>query len=130
MSYIQTPGDILLHEFMEPLGISEEQLAKAIRKRVSVVHDVITDKVIIGSDISLLLSKALGTTPEFWVNLQATYFVQTCAMYQLDEVPCLVPDEIKKPGNTPYITDEQLKEADDDTETKQVIKLRFTGFKE
>jgi addiction module HigA family antidote len=54
------PGEILRDEFLEPLGISVYALAKAIHVPRSRANDVV-------------LGRYLGTTPEFWVNLQSRY---------------------------------------------------------
>lgn len=94
--YVHTPGDILLHEFMEHLGISEEQLAEAIDQPVFLIHDIVHYDWPIDGDMAWRLSKALGTTPEFWATLQAVYMVKRKEPRGLDEVKCLVPEEEKR----------------------------------
>lgn len=71
--YISSPGEILLEEFLEPLGISQYRLAKAIGKPQSAISDIVHGKRAISAEMAWLLSKALGTTPQFWLNLENTY---------------------------------------------------------
>ena len=67
------PGDILHEEFMEPLGISQNKLARDIDVPVGRINDVIRGKRAITTDTALRLSVYFGTTPEFWLNLQNHY---------------------------------------------------------
>lgn len=76
-SYISTPGEILLEEFLEPMGISQYQLAKAIHKPQSAISEIVHGKRAITTEMAWLLAKALGTTPEFWLNLEMTYQIKT-----------------------------------------------------
>ena len=76
-SYISTPGEILLEEFLKPLGISQYKLAKAINKPQSAISDIVHGRRSITTEMAWLLSKALGTTPQFWLNLEMTYQLKT-----------------------------------------------------
>lgn len=88
-SYVSTPGEILLEEFLEPMGISQYRLAKAIRKPQSAVSDIVNGKRSITSETAWLLSRALGTTPEFWMNLEVTYQIKTLDVSKLPDVMAL-----------------------------------------
>lgn len=68
-----TPGDILLKEFLEPLEISQNKLARDIDVSVTRVNDIIHDRRGITADTALRLGAYFGTTPEFWINLQTRY---------------------------------------------------------
>ena len=68
-----TPGEILLKEFLEPLGISQNKLARDIDVSITRVHDIIHGKRGITADTALRLGAYFGTTPEFWINLQTRY---------------------------------------------------------
>ena len=70
---VSSPGEILVEEFLEPLGISQYRLAKAIGKPQSAISDIVRGRRSITPEMALLLSRALGTTPEFWLRLEATY---------------------------------------------------------
>jgi len=91
-SYISTPGEILKEEFLEPLGISQYRLAKAIGKPQSAISDIVNGRRAITPEIAILFAKALGTTPDFWLRLEATYQLKTFdrAAHNVDKVPALV----------------------------------------
>ena len=67
------PGEVLRAEFLEPLGLSQVTLAAHIGVPVQRINDLVRGKRGITSDTACLLSQALGTTPEFWVNLQSNH---------------------------------------------------------
>jgi len=76
-SYVSTPGEILREEFLEPLGISQYRLAKAINKPQSAISEIVNGHRSITPEIAILLGKALGTTPDFWLRLETTYQLKT-----------------------------------------------------
>ena len=67
------PGEILRDELLEPLGLSVYALAKAINVPRSRVNDIVRGRRTITTDTALRLARYFGTTPDFWVNLQAGY---------------------------------------------------------
>lgn len=67
------PGEILLEEFLKPLGISQNALARALRVPPDRINAIVQGKRSITADTALRLARALGTTPQFWLNLQARY---------------------------------------------------------
>src|SRR3972149_12207656 len=67
------PGEILRDEFLTPLGISVYELANAIKVPRSRVNDIVLGRRAITTDTALRLARYFGTTPEFWINLQARY---------------------------------------------------------
>ena len=89
-SYISTPGEILQEEFLEPLGISQYRLAKAIGKPQSAISEIVNGKRSISFEMAWLLGKALGTSTEFWMNLQSTYWIKTLDVSDMPEVTVLV----------------------------------------
>lgn len=74
---ISSPGEILKEEFLEPMGFSQYRLAKAIGKPESVISEIVNGKRSITVEMAWLLAHALGTTPEFWMNLESTYQIKT-----------------------------------------------------
>ena len=88
--YISTPGEILLEEFLEPLGISQYRLAQAIHRPQSAVSDIVHGRRAITVEMAWLLSRALDTTPEFWLNLELTYQLKTLDEAGMPEVVTLV----------------------------------------
>ena len=67
------PGEILRHEFLEPLGQSQVALAEHLDVSVQRVNELVRGKRGVTPETAWLLSQALNTTPEFWLNLQAAY---------------------------------------------------------
>lgn len=67
------PGEILREEYLEPLDMSANALAGALRLTAARVNEIVREKRGITPDTALRLSRYFGTTPEFWLNLQMTY---------------------------------------------------------
>ena len=67
------PGEILKEEFMVPLEMSGYALAKSLKVPAQTVNDILLQKRGISAEMAVRLSKFFGTTPEFWMNLQAAY---------------------------------------------------------
>lgn len=64
------PGEMLLEEFLEPLGISQVEFAKRIGVPVQRVNEVVKGKRGVTEDTALRFSRALNTSAGFWLNLQ------------------------------------------------------------
>lgn len=64
------PGEILLEEFLKPMGISQAQFARHVGWTYAKLNEIIHEKRGITPDTAVDLSMALGTTPMFWLNLQ------------------------------------------------------------
>lgn len=71
------PGEILREEFLLPLGLSPGALAKAMGVPRTRVERIATEATGITADTALRLSKALGTSPQLWLNLQGRYDIET-----------------------------------------------------
>ena len=67
------PGEILREEFMKPLGLNANKLALALHVHAPTVYEIVNEQRGISSDMALRLGYFLGTTPEFWANLQSRY---------------------------------------------------------
>lgn len=67
------PGEILKHEFLEPLGVSSISLAKLIGVPRTRIERLVKEQTAVTPDTALRLSKALGTSPEFWINMQTNF---------------------------------------------------------
>ncbi len=67
------PGEILVEEFLKPLGLTQVDLARHIEVPIQRVNEIARGKRGVSPRTAWLLSQALDTTPEFWVNLQAAY---------------------------------------------------------
>ena len=71
------PGEVLLEEFIKPLGLSQHQLAMSMRVSPQKINDIVRGKRGITADTALRLSLTLGTTAEFWMGLQSDYDLET-----------------------------------------------------
>ena len=67
------PGEILLEEFLQPLGVSQYRLAKATSVPPRRINEIVHGHRAITADTALRLSRFFGTTDRYWLNLQARY---------------------------------------------------------
>ncbi len=67
------PGEILLKEFLEPMKMSQTQLAGEMGIPIQRINTLISGKRGITPETAILLSRFFRTSPEFWMNLQASY---------------------------------------------------------
>ncbi|MBM4285052.1 MAG: HigA family addiction module antidote protein [Deltaproteobacteria bacterium] len=67
------PGEILLEEFMKPLGLSQNRLGRALKVSPRRINEIVHGKRGITSETALRLSRFFGTSPEFWLGLQTDY---------------------------------------------------------
>ena len=67
------PGEHLREDFLEPLGLSVNALALALRVPATRILAIVKEKRRISPDTALRLARYFGTTPEFWMNLQTHY---------------------------------------------------------
>lgn len=67
------PGEILLEDFLKPLGVSQVALAEHLGVPVQRINELVRGKRGVTPETAWLLAGALGTTPEFWINLQANH---------------------------------------------------------
>ena len=61
---------MLLEEFLEPMNMSQAELARQLDKTAASINEVVKGKRGVSAELALKLAKLLGTTPEFWLNLQ------------------------------------------------------------
>ena len=85
------PGEILLEDFLKPLGITQYRLAKSIKVPASRVHDVVHGKRPITAELALRLARFFGTDARSWINLQAQYDLDRAEM----ELATRVKKEVK-----------------------------------
>ena len=67
------PGTILLNEYLEPMGLTQKELADHLDIPIQRVNEIVRGKRGISPDTAWLLSEALETSPEFWLNLQSMH---------------------------------------------------------
>ncbi len=64
------PGEMLLKEFLEPLGVSQKAFAEHLKWTYARLNEIVKGRRGVSADSALALGEALGTGPEFWLNLQ------------------------------------------------------------
>ncbi|MGD0585842.1 MAG: HigA family addiction module antitoxin [Oryzomonas sp.] len=73
------PGEVLQHDFMEPLGVTQHRLAVTIGVPPRRINEIVHHKRGITADTALRLARFFGTTPDFWTSLQASYDMERVA---------------------------------------------------
>lgn len=71
------PGEILLEEFLKPMGISQNRLALDIRVPARRINEIVHGKRRITADTALRLGRYFGMSPQFWLGLQMDYDLDT-----------------------------------------------------
>jgi len=89
------PGEILLHEWLEPMGISQYALAKAIAVPPRRINEIVKGGRGISADTALRLAVFFGTDAQSWVNLQARYDVMTAAARLGSVLGQIVPVQVR-----------------------------------
>jgi addiction module HigA family antidote len=85
------PGEILLEEFLNPMGISQNRLARAMDVPPRRINEIVHGKRAITADTALRLARALGTSEQFWMGLQADF--------DLEEARKSASDKLRKIEN-------------------------------
>jgi antitoxin HigA-1 len=83
------PGEVLREEFLVPLKMSAGALAKACGVPRTRIERFASEQIGVTADTALRLSRALGTTPELWMNLQNSFDVKTAMLHiskELDQI--------------------------------------------
>ncbi|MDV3238413.1 MAG: HigA family addiction module antitoxin [Gammaproteobacteria bacterium] len=82
------PGEVLLEEFLKPMGISQNRLARAMGISPRRINEIVHGQRAVTADTALRLARALGTSEQFWMGLQTDY--------DLEEARRAVRTELKK----------------------------------
>lgn len=67
------PGIILLKEYLDPMGLTQKELADHLEIPIQRVNEIVRGKRGVSPDTAWLLSEAFDTSPEFWLNLQSMH---------------------------------------------------------
>nr|VFJ59913.1 MAG: plasmid maintenance system antidote protein, XRE family [Candidatus Kentron sp. DK] len=76
------PGEVLMEEFLDPMGISQYRLAKDISVPARRINEIVHGKRSISADTALRLGRYFGTSAQFWMNLQNHYDLEA----RMDEI--------------------------------------------
>ena len=84
------PGEILLLDFLEPLGLTQQDLANNIHVPYQRVNELVNGKRGVTSSTALRLSKFFGNSPEFWLNLQQNWQLYQVLKEEQDQIDAIV----------------------------------------
>jgi addiction module HigA family antidote len=87
------PGEVLLEEFLVPMALSQNAVARAIGVPPRRINEIVLGKRGITADTALRLAKAFGTSEAFWLGLQADY--------DLEEARKTISEDLKKVERLP-----------------------------
>jgi addiction module HigA family antidote len=80
------PGEILKEHLMAPLGLSINRLARGLRVPVTRMSEIVNGRRSITAETALRVARYFGTTPEFWMNLQAAYDLDVATRASADKI--------------------------------------------
>ena len=86
-----TPGEILMEEFLRPLGLSQSALARALRVPPRRINEIVLGKRAITADTDLRLTRYFGLTPGFFLGLQADHDLMQRRRELGDDLECITP---------------------------------------
>ena len=90
------PGEVLLEEFLEPMGLSQSRVALAIGVHPRRINEIVLGKRGITADTALRLAKFFGVSAELWLGLQKDYELDVTT----DEVGDLIEQEVRPLAST------------------------------
>lgn len=79
------PGEVLREEYLEPLGMSVNALAKALHITATRVNEIVREQRGVSAETAMRLARYFQTSPEFWLNLQTAYELR-CAAGAADRI--------------------------------------------
>ena len=85
------PGEILREEYLAPLNLKPYTLAKKLRVPRTRIERLVSELTPVSPDTALRLARFFGTTPQFWMNMQAAYDLATEAEAKKDEIALIDP---------------------------------------
>lgn len=80
------PGEMLREEWLEPLGMNANQLAKSLSVNRQTVYEIVGERRGLSAEMALRLSRWSGTSDRFWMNLQSRYEYEVAKMEHGEEI--------------------------------------------
>ena len=90
------PGEMLLEEFLKPMGITQRELASSIRVPYQRINEIVNGRRGITPSTALRLSKYFGVTPDFWMNLQLRWDLYFAQKSEAEELKAIRPAPFKQ----------------------------------
>ena len=88
------PGEVLKHDFMEPLGLSATSLAKAVGVTLARINEIVRGRRGITAETALRLARYFNTDARSWMNLQDRYELEIAARDKADALRAIRPREV------------------------------------
>ena len=89
------PGEVLLEEFLKPLGVSQNSLARAVNVPPRRINEIVHGKRSVSADTAVRLSQFFGTSEKFWLGLQDDYDLEEARQkVNLEEIKRLRPQSV------------------------------------
>ena len=85
------PGEMLIEEFLKPMGLTQRELADAIHVPYQRINEIINGRRGMTPSTALRLSKFFGVTPDFWMNLQLRWDLYFAQKSESDELKSIKP---------------------------------------
>ena len=86
-----SPGEMLKKEFLEPMGLTQQQLAEGIKVSYQRVNELINGKRGITTSTALRLAKYFGTSPDFWLNMQRATDIYQVSKKEAEAIEMIQP---------------------------------------
>ena len=80
------PGEVLLEDFLKPLGLSQYRLAQGMSVYPRKINEIVQGKRAVTADTALRLARFFGTSPEVWMNLQALYDLESARDFSAKKI--------------------------------------------
>jgi len=88
------PGEILLEEFLNPLGITQSALARDLHTSFRAINELVNGIRGITTEMALKLARYFGTTPQLWLNLQNNYDLYRIGRKKAEEIEAIKHFEV------------------------------------
>ena len=86
------PGEVLMEEYLKPMNITQYRLAKDIRVPARRINEIVHGERSVSADTALRLARYFGSSAQFWLNLQASYDLET----ELDRIGSKIDREVRQ----------------------------------
>jgi addiction module HigA family antidote len=90
------PGEILKEDFLSPLGVTQVELANALKTSFRTINEILNEKRSISPDMALRPARYFGTTPDVWIGLQADYDLHWAKMKSKKTIDGIKPHQGKR----------------------------------
>ena len=86
------PGEVLMHEFLKPMNITQYRLAKDMHVPARRINEIVHGKRAVSADTALRLARYFGLSPQFWLNLQSSYDLEK----ERDRIGSRIDNEVRQ----------------------------------